>query len=61
MSDLYHLRVRQDATGPVARWAGERVTRQPIDYETAHRLREHMPNGRHIDIESTIDTKENDR
>lgn len=42
MWDVYY---RDDAQGPVARYAGQRATREPLpDYDTAEAVRRACPN-----------------
>lgn len=48
--ELYHLVIREDATGPVARWAGQQATTEPLPQREAEEIRAATPNGAHMDV-----------
>lgn len=49
-AELCHLVVRDDATGPVARYAGQQANTEALTRQGAEQLRSATPNGQHMDI-----------
>lgn len=47
---LFHIRYRQDATGYVARYAGQVASTEPMPYALALTLRDGCPNASQMEV-----------
>lgn len=46
----WHIHYRDDATGPVARYAGQRASTEPMPQREAEEIRRACPNGAQMEL-----------